>query len=1090
MDDILKEFITETKEGLENIDHDLISYEAAPDNRPLLDKIFRSIHTIKGGSGFLNLGKVESVAHYAENILSKIRDGKLKLVSATMNVLLESIDALKAIITSLESTETEGDADYKGLVVKLKTIVEEVDAAPASAAASAASAQKEVDALVKNIKASVAAEGKKAADAQPAETAKKAEVQEKPPAEKAASAHAETVAHGDAQQKGKADDSKSVAKHEATVGESNIRVQVNLLDKLVNLVGELVLARNQIVQSAGKLEDSTLNSVTQGLSMITTELQENMLKTRMQPIGNIFNKFPRIVRDLAQSFQKEITLKTQGQDTELDKAILEGISDPLTHIIRNSIDHGIESPKERIQKGKNPSGTLLIHAYHEGGNVIILISDDGAGINPEKIKRKALEKGVLTQKELDTMSQRDIINIVFRPGFSTAEKVTNISGRGVGMDVVKTNVEKIGGSIDIQSEVDRGTTMKLKIPLTLAIVQALIVWVDEHRFAIPQVNLIELVRLEGVEQMRQISNVHGLKVYRLRDKLLPLVDLRAVLNLPSKEKKQAENDIVNIVVLAAAETRFGIIVDKIHDTEEIVVKPVSKHLKHLECYSGATIMGDGKAVLILDAIGLARAFEMEIEGAGKKLPVGGNGSSAEMMEANEMLIFSISKKEQLAIPVPLVSRIEKIEPSKIEKFGNSEVLQYYGKLLPIIRLENYLNITKPEKEQEEFFVIVLQMEKIIGFVVADIIDAVDVGKQIDTTAIIQDGILGTTLANGRTTLIIDTYKIIERAHPEWFQKTRISANIGKKKEDVLLLLVEDSPFFQNMERSYLDSAGYRSIQAGDGVEAMEKLASNAFDVVITDIEMPRMNGFQLAQNIRKDARYNNLPIVAVTSLVGDADREKAKQSGIDEYLVKLNRDDLLHSLEALLAKGRSAGDVGMGAQKRAAEAEERRRAVEDRRNVHPEYSVGPGERGLSDRRKENNYLVATFYLGKEFCGIEALQIQEILRYQEVTPIPLSSAHIRGLINLRGRILTVIETRSKLEIPNSLWSAYPMSLVVFTEEEPVSLIVDDIGDILEIDKRRFEPPPKTFKGFDSRYIKGVFKLDGKLLTMLNVETLIQ
>lgn len=1076
MDDILKEFITETVEGLENIDQDLITYEKTPEDRPLLDKIFRNIHTIKGGSGFLSLGKVESIAHYSENILSKIRDGKFTLNSTIMNVILEAIDALKDIIGIIETTGNEGDKDYKSLIVKLKEIVEGGDAAsvPEPVEPALEISVDSVEKEVPEVKSKT-------------EEPEKSEKQEEIAVEKAPEPVeiAPVVSEQKPQAKPPAGKPGALSSKE-----SNIRVQVELLDKLMNLVGELVLSRNQIVQSSLTINDTTLNTVTQGLSMITTELQETMMKTRMQPVGNVFNKFPRIVRDLAQSFNKEIALKIKGEDTELDRAILEGITDPLTHIIRNSIDHGIETAAERTAKGKSPSGSLLIQAYHEGGNVIVEIVDDGAGIDPEKIKKKAAEKGILLQNELDLMGKRDLINLVFHPGFSTAEKVTNVSGRGVGMDVVKTNSEKIGGSIDIQSEVDQGTSIKLKIPLTLAIVQALIVCVDKQRFAIPQVNLIELVRLEGDAQIGQIEDVHGMQVYRLREKLLPLVGLKNVLGLLDNEKEipPDEDRIVNIVVLAAGETQFGLIVDEILDTEEIVVKPVSKHLKSINSYSGATIMGDGKAVLILDVLGLARAYEMEIESSGRKLAIAGDNYSLESTEINEFLIFSLVPNEQLAIPIQLVSRIEKISPDRIETFGDTEVLQYYGKLLPVIRIEDYLNISRPESEREEVFVVVLQMEKDIGFIVSDIIDTIDAGTDVDTKTVIQEGILGTTLFNKHTTLIIDTYKVIEKAHPEWFKKERMDSDLNFNKEDITILLAEDSPFFQNMERSYLESAGYKVISANNGIEALEKLASHTIHILITDIEMPGMNGFDLAKKVREDSNYKDMPILAVTSLIGDDERKRSKEVGIDEYLVKLNKDELLKGIDKIMSI-KSKKDAGSDGSENDAEVEISKRASFDRRDRITGDHRGSDNRNKVDRRADNNFLVATFYIGNEFCGIDALQVQEILRYHEVTTIPLSTPDIKGLINLRGRILTVIDTRYKLNIDESLWNKEPMSLVVYTDEDPVSLLVDDVGDIMELEKRLFEPPPKTFKGFDAKFISGIFKLDGRLLMMLNSKTLL-
>ncbi len=476
------------------------------------------------------------------------------------------------------------------------------------------------------------------------------------------------------------------------VSANNIRVDVGLLDKMMNLVGELVLARNQILQFTSGEQDSGLLSTAQRLNLITTELQESVMKTRMQPIGNIWNKLPRLVRDLALSCGKKVRVEMDGADTELDKTIIEAIKDPLTHIVRNAVDHGIEMPAERAERGKEAEGRLLLRAYHEGGQVNIEISDDGNGIDLERVREKVRQNSLVSADQAARMNERELLNMIFLPGFSTARQVTNISGRGVGMDVVKTNIEKIGGAVDLQSSVGKGTTLKIKIPLTLAIIPALIATSGGERFAIPQVSLLELVRLED----GGIESIHGAPVYRLRGNLLPLVSLNRVLGL---EQKGSHSEVANIVVLQADERQFGLLVDEINDTEEIVVKPLSNLLKGMSCFAGATIMGDGTVALILDVMGLAQQAKVVSElhdRAAKEVH-----AKFDEMKANAAawLLVRIGEAGRLAIPLSCVDRLEEFAASAVEHSGGSEVVQYRGEIMPLVRLAELLNLAPGESRE-------------------------------------------------------------------------------------------------------------------------------------------------------------------------------------------------------------------------------------------------------------------------------------------------------------------------------------------------------------------------------------------------------
>jgi two-component system chemotaxis sensor kinase CheA len=546
----------------------------------------------------------------------------------------------------------------------------------------------------------------------------------------------------------------------------SIRVDVDLLDRLMNLVGELVLARNQIVQFTATERDASFISTTQHLNQLTAELQEGVMKTRMQPMGNIWNKFPRVVRDLAKNCNKKVRLDMEGKETELDKTLIEAIKDPLTHIVRNSVDHGIELPDERAAKGKNPEGRLFLRAYHEGGQVNIEIVDDGGGIDPAKIKMKAINKNLITHQDAARMSDREIINLIFTPGFSTAEKVSNLSGRGVGMDVVKTNIEKIGGSVDIQSRVGEGTTLKVKIPLTLAIIPALLVTCGGLRYAIPQVSLVELVRLESDEGKSAIEYIQGAPVYRLRGNLLPLVYLNKELGLESK----ANSDSINIVVLQADSRQFGLVVDGINDTEEIVVKPLGKQLKGITAYAGATIMGDGKVALILDAMGLAQKAQVVTEEGrelGRKEAVDREADQA--AERQTLLVFSPGNETRMAVPLSMVARLEEFSRNMVESSGEKEVVQYRGEIMPLINLSDVFGMSSHRKEDDTMQVIVYSDQgRSVGVVVDNIIDIVEEVVTIKKGSQ-GHGLLGSTVVQDKVTDMLDVTGVIRQADPEFYE---------------------------------------------------------------------------------------------------------------------------------------------------------------------------------------------------------------------------------------------------------------------------------------------------------------------------------
>jgi two-component system, chemotaxis family, sensor kinase CheA len=722
-DDIIKEFLVESSENLDQLDQDFIELEKNPSSKELLGRIFRAIHTVKGTSGVLGFPKLESVAHVGENLLSLLRDGEMKLDPELISGLLAMVDAIREMLKQIEASGAEGEKDYSALVERLSKLKDKRVEVPAQ--------QQDAPKIGQILVESGTVQKEHVAEA----VALQAEGDPRRIGEI-------LIDKGAAKPREVLDALQVQSESSSGLSSSNLRVDVNLLDKLMNLVGELVLARNQILQFTLSQPDAIFLSTAQRLNLITTELQEGVMKTRMQPIGNLWNRLPRVVRDLAVGLGKKVRVEMDGSETELDKTILEAIKDPLTHIVRNAVDHGIELPAERLQASKPAEGTLRLHAYHEGGQVNIEISDDGAGINLSRLKKKALEKGLVTGETAARMPERELLNLIFLPGFSTAQNVTNVSGRGVGMDVVKTNIEKIGGVVDLHSDAGQGTTIKIKIPLTLAIIPALIASSGGERFAIPQVSLLELVRLEGDESIRAIEKFHGAPVYRLRGNLLPLVYLNRELKLAESDNRSG----INIVVLQADGRQFGLVVDEINDTEEIVVKPLGKQLKSISCFAGATIMGDGRVALILDVMGIAQIANVVTEvHEGATVEMGSRADDT-VLGRDAWLVFTVAGSRRMAIPLSMVSRLEEFPVTSLEHSGSELVVQYRGMIMPLIDIARKMNLNRAEKETETLQVIVYSENgRSVGLIVDQIVDIVDqavkVEQQESTTELVGSAVI-------------------------------------------------------------------------------------------------------------------------------------------------------------------------------------------------------------------------------------------------------------------------------------------------------------------------------------------------------------
>jgi len=794
MNEVLREFLLETHESLAQLDLDLVTLEKEPKERETLARAFRTVHTVKGTAGFLGFSKLQAVGHASESLMSGLRAGELVFNPDIATTLLGVVDAIRRMLACIEQTEGEGDGDYTELIQTLERLKNtgslasppragvpppagipprimastvllppaggEIGPAPPGAARTIA---QETQVLAPTADAGRA--GGPIAPAAPAPpSAPSVVLPPGPPAPVAA---------------------EPAEPRTSAVADTAIRVDVGLLDKLMTLVGELVLARNQIMQYSTSQEDAAFLGTVQRLNLLTTELQVNVMKTRMQPIGNIWNKFPRVVRDLAVACGKQARIDLEGQETELDKTIIEAIRDPLTHLLRNAIDHGMEPPEERLARGKPAEGRLLLHAFHEGGKVIIEIADDGKGIDPQRVRDKAIGAKLITPEQAARLSERELVNLVFLPGFSTADRVTHFSGRGVGMDVVRTNVEKIGGTVDIESRLARGTTIKMKIPLTLAIIPALTVTVGGDRYAIPQVSLLELVRLEGEQAQRGIEQIHGAPVYRLRGNLLPLVYLNRQLQV---ESVRAEEGVINIVVLQADDRQFGLVVDAIHDTEEIVVKPLQKQLKGISAFSGATIMGDGKVALILDVLGVAQKAHV-ISGARERaLSEKAAGAAGPAGDRQTVLLVVTRDGGRMAIPLSLVARLEEFPRSALERAGEQDVVQYRDEILPLIDVSRVLRrrrrdsvsgrvvarrkAVRPREagDDETVQVVVYSGEgRHVGLVVGRIVDIVE-ETLVSRSRSSRPGVLFTAVVQGRVTEFLDIKGIIRSAEPEFFEQ--------------------------------------------------------------------------------------------------------------------------------------------------------------------------------------------------------------------------------------------------------------------------------------------------------------------------------
>ena len=855
MDDLLREFLTETAEHLDTVDATLVRFESDPTDARTFRHVFRLVHTIRGTCGFLGLPRLEALAHAAETLMGCFRDGAAVSPDA-VTLVLATLDRLKGILGALDATGAEPQGTDEDLVEALERLAEAVPTvSPATLPAGKDREDRQGDVRLDQLEAAFLAAPDRDEAAGP------------------------VLASPGGRPTVRSQDGNGPAAKAQT-----IRVNVDTLEHLMTMVSELVLTRNQLLEIARRHEDSSYKVPLQRLSHVTAELQEGVMKTRMQPIGNAWQKLPRVVRDLSAELGKQIDLVMVGNETELDRQVLEVIKDPLTHMVRNSADHGLESTAERIAAGKPARGTIRLAAYHEGGTITIEIADDGKGLNLAAIRKKAAERGLASQADIERMTDAQVAKFIFHAGFSTAAAVTSVSGRGVGMDVVKTNIETIGGLIDIATTAGRGTTFTIKIPLTLAIVAALIVRAGEHRFALPQVAVLELVRVDAGAQ--RVEHINGAPVLRLRERLLPIVSLTGLLgqSSPGGEAEQAGF----VVVAQVGRERFGILVDEVFHTEEIVVKPMSVKLRHIPMFAGNTILGDGAVVLIVDPNGVARQVAQGVQGSGGHIDADAD-EAVEMADTKTtLLVFKGGQGSFKAVPLSLVTRLEEIECAKVEWLGGRALIQYRGRLMPLVPADAAITI---KSEGTQALVVFSDGERAMGLVVDEIVDIVEERLDIEIAADRSD-LIGSAVLRGRATDIINIAHFLPLAYDDW------ARGLKRPEQISTILLVDDSAFFRDMLSPVLKAAGYQVVTASSAETALSTLQSDPqIEVVVTDLEMPGRSGFDLVAAMRRaEPRLAGLPVIGLTGAIGADAVEKARALAISDLVAKFDRSGLISAL--------------------------------------------------------------------------------------------------------------------------------------------------------------------------------------------------
>ena len=882
-DEVFKNFLVEMGEKLEELEEGLSELEQGY-SEDVVNKLFRAVHTIKGGGGFFGLNKVSELSHVFEDLLMRLREGEMVFGERMIGPFYSACDALKEMH---ESDDYGNGADISEVCRELKSVDSEADPEDSL---SAESKTKEKEEFAEE---TVIEQENQTVQAEEPVVAEKSEAPEEKP---------EPVA---------APTSSTFAKSPPSLDKSHsqnetIRVKVDLLDKLMELTGEIVLGRNQLLRQFSDMGDKS-NLV--AMAHMISDLQQLVLQTRMQPIGGTFTKFNRIVRDLAKQLEKPIRLIIKGEDTELDRSIIESLSDPLTHLIRNCADHGLESPETRVNQGKDRVGSIRLQARHEGGQVVITVEDDGKGIDGEKVKAKAVANNAITQAEADSMGENEAAKLIFHPGLSTAEAVTSLSGRGVGMDVVKSTFEKLGGAIDLETKMGSGTKVIIHLPTTLTIMSSLIVRIEGARYAVPHSELKEVILVRPEDDI-QIERIRDREVYRLRGNLIPILSMEEITRIPKDDQSPEANDVTTtndrderlFLVLHSGINQFGLLIDSIDHTEEIVVKPLAQILSHLTFYAGSSILGDSDVAMVLSANGICQSHKLHIHDLETSLQP--NQSLAEMQivdmqEKQDLLVFRFAQDEQLAIPLSLVFKVEQIEVDQIQTVSENHFINLEGKNILLIYLDKYLRLKPLPEDLSTYYIITPKIRDFeVGIVVSSIEESVHMRLNLDSPPINQKAILGITTIRERITFLVDLFSLAEQVSPDRFKR---AVPDGRPEQD-RLLVVDDTPFFRDLEKNYFESVGFRVTLANNGQEALDLLLErpNYYNLVVSDIVMPIMDGYELVKNIKSNHKLQGIPVIALTSFTEEENQEKALTAGFDGYAMKTNKENILRAVESFL----------------------------------------------------------------------------------------------------------------------------------------------------------------------------------------------
>ena len=881
-DEVFRSFLVEMGEKLEELENGLVELENGF-SQDVVNKLFRAVHTIKGGGGFFGLTKVSELSHVFEDVLMKVREDELPYADHMLGTFYSACDALKEMH---EADDYGNKSDIHQLCSELRKV-----------------------------------EGAKGSEEAFSPSAIELEPEEKKEVEKASterdplSESLESSVIEDVTPKAKAEEEKAPAESTSKnpvvsrpekSGNQNetIRVKVDLLNKLMELTGEIVLGRNQLLRQFAEMDDKS-NLV--AMAHMISDLQQLVLQTRMQPIGGTFTKFKRIVRDLAKQLDKPINLVIKGEDTELDRSIIESLSDPLIHLIRNCADHGLEDASTRIGQGKDRVGTVWLKARHEGGQVVITVEDDGKGIDAGKVKAKAVANNVISQTEADAMGENEAAKLIFHPGLSTADAVTSLSGRGVGMDVVKSTFEKLGGAIDLETNLGSGTKVMIHLPTTLTIMSSLIVRIEGDRYAVPHSELKEVILVRPEDEI-QIEQIRDREVYRLRGNLIPILSMEEITGVRREVEKNgnkpSNSGELLFLVLHSGLNQFGLLIDSIDHTEEIVVKPLAQILSSHTFYAGSSILGDSDVAMVLSANGICQSHKLHIHDL--ETSVQSTKSFAEMQildmqEKQDLLVFRYSRNEQLAIPLSLVFKVEQIEVGQIQNVANNHFINLEDKNILLLYLDKYLTLDPLPEDLETFYIITPKIKDFeVGIVASSIEESVHTRLNLDSPPINEAAILGISTIREKITFLVDLFSLAEQVSPDRFKRTDLE---GRPEKD-RLLVVEDTPFFRDLEKTYFESVGFRVTLANNGQEAMDLLMerSNYYNLVISDIVMPVMDGYELVKTMKSIDKLSKIPVIALTSFTEEESREKALEAGFDGYAIKTNKENILRAVEHFLVE--------------------------------------------------------------------------------------------------------------------------------------------------------------------------------------------